>query len=98
MLEICLRSNFAGIENARLYSETYIGTKTLIEDYLIEVEDCLDYVQTTDSLNPHEKRAFFKTVSRHFGSTCLCLSGGASLGYYHCKPCSSACSVSRSLT
>lgn len=34
--QICLRPNFAGIESARLYSETYFGTKSLVEDYLAE--------------------------------------------------------------
>jgi hypothetical protein len=36
ILEICLRSNFAGTESFRLYSETYYGTKQLIEDYVDE--------------------------------------------------------------
>lgn len=35
-LKICLRANFAGIESSRLYSETYLGTKDLVEDYYNE--------------------------------------------------------------
>lgn len=31
MLEVCLRPNFGGIERVRLYSETFYGTKALIE-------------------------------------------------------------------
>ncbi len=31
VLEICLRSNFAGTESTRIYSETFYGTKRLIE-------------------------------------------------------------------
>lgn len=36
ILEVCLRSNFAGIESFRLYSETYFGTKDRIRDYIEE--------------------------------------------------------------
>lgn len=38
ILEVCLRSNFAGIENPRLYSETYYGTKDRICEYIEEGE------------------------------------------------------------
>lgn len=31
VLEVCLRPNFGGIERVRLYSETFFGTKALIE-------------------------------------------------------------------
>lgn len=31
VLEICLRNNFAGTEGMRIYSETFIGTKRLVE-------------------------------------------------------------------
>jgi hypothetical protein len=36
VLYVCLKQNFAGIENAKLYSNTYLGTKTLIEEYVDE--------------------------------------------------------------
>ncbi|KNZ63082.1 hypothetical protein VP01_1190g2 [Puccinia sorghi] len=36
VLEVCLRANFAGIESTRLYSQTHLGTKTLIENYVDE--------------------------------------------------------------
>jgi hypothetical protein len=34
VLEVCLRPNFGGIERVRLYSETFYGTKELIEGAL----------------------------------------------------------------
>ena len=34
VLEVCIRNNFAGTENPRLYSETFIGTKDSIEGTL----------------------------------------------------------------
>lgn len=36
VLYACLKSNFAGIENAKLYSNTYLGTKNLITEYVDE--------------------------------------------------------------
>lgn len=36
VLYACLKQNFAGIENAKLYSNTYLGTKYLIDDYVDE--------------------------------------------------------------
>lgn len=31
LLEVCLRDNFAGTQSARLYAETFYGTKDAIE-------------------------------------------------------------------
>jgi hypothetical protein len=36
VLYVCLKQNFAGIENVQLYSHTYLGTKVLIEEYVEE--------------------------------------------------------------
>jgi hypothetical protein len=33
---VCLKSNFAGVEGFRLYSETYYGSKHLVEEYIEE--------------------------------------------------------------
>lgn len=38
MLEVALRSNFAGVESFHLYSETFYGTKDLVEEYVDEGE------------------------------------------------------------
>jgi predicted acylesterase/phospholipase RssA len=81
--QICLRSNFGGTESAHLYSETYFGTKDVVQDYLEEVEASLSYIRTHEGMSIQEKQAFYRTISRHYGSTALCLSGGATLGYYH---------------
>ncbi|EPQ59500.1 patatin-domain-containing protein [Gloeophyllum trabeum ATCC 11539] len=83
VLETCIRNNFAGIESPRLYSETFYGTKNLIEDYINEQEKALRYVLDTSHLSKEEKRRFFKTVNTNLGASALCLSGGASFGYYH---------------
>ena len=33
--------NFSGVENPRLYSETYSGTKDLVQEYVDEVNACI---------------------------------------------------------
>lgn len=83
VLELCLRNNFAGTENFRLYSETYYGTKYLIESYLAELEAALEYVQRTSKLSLETKRSFYRGVQKNLGRSALCLSGGGSFGYYH---------------
>jgi Domain of unknown function (DUF3336) len=50
VLDLCLRNNFAGVEGFRLYSETFIGTKNLIEQYVQEVEDSLSYIEKTEKV------------------------------------------------
>lgn len=36
LIEACVKNNFAGIENARLYSQTYYGTKNLVQNFIDE--------------------------------------------------------------
>lgn len=36
VLYACLKQNFAGIENSKLYSNSYLGTKKLVEEYVDE--------------------------------------------------------------
>lgn len=38
LIEACVKNNFAGIENPRLYSQTYYGTKNLVQNYVDEGE------------------------------------------------------------
>ena len=81
VLNLCVRNNFAGVEGFRLYSETFFGTKNLIERYVDEVEESLDYIRKTDKIDLEAKRGFYRTVKKNFGTSALCLSGGASFGY-----------------
>lgn len=84
VLELCLRNNFAGIENFRLYSETFFGTKYLIESYLSEVEEALAFVAASDKIAPEARRPFYRSVQKNMGRSALCLSGGGSFGYCEC--------------
>lgn len=33
LIEACVKNNFVGMENSRLYSQTYYGTKTLVQEF-----------------------------------------------------------------
>ncbi|CAI2162371.1 6680_t:CDS:2 [Funneliformis geosporum] len=83
VLQNCVKNNFAGVENVSLYSQTYFGTKKIVENYIEEVTESLDYLRTTKSLPLEEKRKLFKNAQKNYGRTALCLSGGACFGYYH---------------
>lgn len=83
LLEACIKNNFVGFENPRLYSETYYGTKNLLQDFIDESERSLTFLLNSSRLNQESKRAMFKHLSTNFGRTALCLSGGATFAYYH---------------
>jgi hypothetical protein len=36
LLQVCVKNNYAGVENTRLYSHSYYGTKHVIEEYVDE--------------------------------------------------------------
>ncbi|EGE08719.1 lipase [Trichophyton equinum CBS 127.97] len=83
LLEACIKNNFAGVENPRLYSETYFGTKHLVQQFIDEAEASLRILLESGSLQDHDKALFFKHLDTNFGRTALCLSGGATFAYYH---------------
>lgn len=41
LIEACVKNNFVGVENARLYSQTYYGTKNLVQNFVDEGEQIL---------------------------------------------------------
>ncbi|KAI1085694.1 patatin-like phospholipase domain-containing protein [Whalleya microplaca] len=83
LIEACVKNNFVGVENPRLYSQTYYGTKNLVQNFIDEVEKSTHFLTTTRQLPFDEKRALFKRMHANYGRTALCLSGGASFAYYH---------------
>ncbi|RDW71219.1 patatin-like phospholipase-containing protein [Coleophoma cylindrospora] len=83
LVEACVKSNFVGVENARLYSQTYYGTKNLVQEFVDELEKAITILSTTEHLDQEAKRTLFKRMHTNFGRTALCLSGGASFAYYH---------------
>ncbi|KAM3534613.1 hypothetical protein MY4038_002163 [Beauveria bassiana] len=83
LTEACVKNNFVGIDNPKLYSQTYYGTKNLVQNFIDEVERSLKFLLKTKQLALEEKRVLFKHIQANFGRTALCLSGGASFAYYH---------------
>ncbi|KAI3658665.1 hypothetical protein MP638_006729 [Amoeboaphelidium occidentale] len=83
LLDAALKHNIGGVENLAIYNKTFYGTKELVETFTDEVCASLDYLESSQLLNDHDKYKFFKKASRLYGSTALCLSGGATFGYYH---------------
>ncbi|PHH83987.1 hypothetical protein CDD83_2680 [Cordyceps sp. RAO-2017] len=83
MIEACVKNNFVGVENSRLYSQTYYGTKNLVQNFIDEVEASIKFLIGTRQLDPETKRLLFKHVHANYGRTALCLSGGAGFAYYH---------------
>ncbi|KAI0971818.1 lipase [Xylaria arbuscula] len=83
LTEACVRNNFVGVENPRLYSQTYYGTKNLVQRFIDEVERSTRFLMNSRQLSIEEKRGLFKRMHANYGRTALCLSGGASFAYYH---------------
>ncbi|KAL5339128.1 patatin-like phospholipase domain-containing protein [Aspergillus crustosus] len=83
LLEACVKNNFAGVENPRLYSEAYSGTKDLVQEYIDEVHACIEVIAESRQAKDEDKYHHFKHLDTNFGRTALCLSGGATFAYYH---------------
>jgi len=83
LLEACVKNNFVGVENPRLYSETYSGTKDLVQEYIDEVHAAIQVLTNSKLLSDEEKYRHFRHLDTNFGRTALCLSGGATFAYYH---------------
>ncbi|KAI8062118.1 acyl transferase/acyl hydrolase/lysophospholipase [Gongronella butleri] len=86
VLYVCLKQNFAGVENAKLYSNTYLGTKYLIDEYVNEVTASLEALVDNRHISSDEKRLTLRLYAKNYGRSALCLSGGAGFGYFHLGP------------
>ncbi|KAI0236886.1 hypothetical protein L0F63_001310 [Massospora cicadina] len=83
LLQAGLRNNVGNIDSVRLYSNTFYGTKQVVEDFLNEVVESLNLIGASDEVVASEKKRFFKAAFLNFGRSALCLSGGASLAFFH---------------
>lgn len=83
LVEACVKDNFVGVENPRLYSETYYGTKNLAQEYVDELDNSLAFLLQSSQLSKHDKYSLAKHMHTNYGRTALCLSGGASFAWYH---------------
>ena len=77
-----------GLTNPRLFGQSHVGTKRLVEDYTQAVAAALDFLcdvnadqDTPDTIV--EKLSFFNETRHAFGRSAFLFSGGAMLGLYH---------------
>ncbi|CAG8515048.1 9391_t:CDS:10 [Scutellospora calospora] len=80
-----LLRNLAGINDPRLFGQSYLGTKKLIEDYTQEVATQLEYINKSDVSveSPNPKVEFINDTRQSFGCSALVLYGGAAFGLCH---------------
>ncbi len=80
-----LHHDLGNMGNPALYTQSRVGTKHLIEEYITQVCESLDYLCDTPSpdFSNREKLQFFRDTLTSFGRPTLLLSGGATLGMFH---------------
>ena len=80
-----LHGNLCNIAAPSLEKHTKIGTKLLIEEFIQQVVEALDFIYEADEdeIDFYEKLSFFDETAHAFGRSCLMLSGGAGLGFFH---------------
>ena len=80
-----IHGNLGGMGRHSLYSRAKFGTKTLIEQYVDEVDDSLRFLAEleSDDITTQQKLDFFYRANICFGRSALMLSGGGVLGFYH---------------
>jgi predicted acylesterase/phospholipase RssA len=80
-----IHGNLGNIANPDVNNQCKIGTKKLIEEFLQEVCTALEYIYNADEqeIDFYDKLAFFEETTHAYGQSCLMLSGGAGLGFFH---------------
>lgn len=80
-----LHHDLGNMGNPALYSRSRVGTKHLIETYINQVCESLDFLcdQPIPGFVPEAKLRFFQDTLTSYGRPALLLSGGASLGTFH---------------
>ena len=71
VVEACVKNNFVGVENPRLYSETYYGTKCLAQEFVDELQASLTYLLDSPTLSNSQKYSLAKQLHTNFGRTGL---------------------------
>ncbi|TDF38400.1 DUF3336 domain-containing protein [Alteromonadaceae bacterium M269] len=81
-----IHGNLGNISNPELLHHCKIGTKSLIEEFIEHVCLALEFIYKADenTVDFYEKLSFFDETAHSFGQSCLMLSGGAGLGFFHC--------------
>mmetsp|Transcript_1333 Transcript_1333/g.2759 ORF Transcript_1333/g.2759 Transcript_1333/m.2759 type:complete len:754 (+) Transcript_1333:646-2907(+) len=72
-----------GLGHPKLYDQTNVGTKRLVEHYVAQVANLLQLVVESPNLDNDAKLAFLNQTRHAYGRTALLLSGGATMGLFH---------------
>lgn len=83
LLRAGILRNFGGISNKNLYNRTYIGTKSLIEQYNKEITNCMEWLDKKPDIDNQLKLDFYHDAKTTLGTTALCLHGGSLFGLSH---------------
>jgi NTE family protein len=80
-----IHGNMGGMGKPVMYNRAKYSTKRLINEYIEEIVDSLDYIAGLDSdvISFEERMEFFRRASHCAGRSALMLSGGAMLGFFH---------------
>ncbi|HET8849942.1 MAG TPA: DUF3336 domain-containing protein [Marinobacter sp.] len=80
-----LHHDLGNLGNPALYRHSRVGTKHLIEEYITQVCEALDYLcdHPVPGFPIADKLQFFRDTLTSYGRPTLLLSGGASLGMFH---------------
>ncbi len=80
-----IHGNMAGMGQGKLHLRAKSGTKTLIEEYIHEICESLEFLSPRrfKGIPWAERIEFFQRASHCYGRSALMLSGGGTLGYFH---------------
>jgi len=80
-----LHHDLGNMGNPALYTRSRVGTKHLIEEYITQVCEALDYLcdQSVPGFPVADKLQFFRDTLTSYGRPAFLLSGGATLGVFH---------------
>lgn len=80
-----LHHDLGNMGSTALYTRSHVGTKHLIEEYITQVCESLDYLCDTKvpGFPVADKLQFFRDTLTSYGRPALLLSGGATLGMFH---------------
>lgn len=77
--------NIGNMGNINLYRLSHVGTKRLIEEYVQECEESLNYLISDEKIELDDKYLLGMLIQtrKNIGRTALVLSGGSTFGIFH---------------
>ncbi|WOE32547.1 MULTISPECIES: DUF3336 domain-containing protein [unclassified Acinetobacter] len=84
-----LTYDVANIAHPMLFTQSFTGTKKIIEDYITQVSECLAFIASDQcgTISLEQKIKFFQDSQAAYGQPAIMFSGGATLGLFHTGVC-----------